>query len=337
MRFKYLMLMIGPILLAVGYWASVSIPERPVGKLQEAAQEPVDKDGSHLAKGTDTQRAKIDPDGEEGRYEEDGLIVYLEPSADPRDVLLLLVIRGHRNENYLSSLRELLAYTSERALVLYLIARLRVDGAYVATEAELLELQAIDPDNAEVDVLLAHRAYENGDTELALQHIQNAAGASGSKAYQAKYLAMLGDAYLRRNGYLTDKDFVSIIGYGAAYAMPNLSSFDRMCRENSEHPDWRAACGGRGEVLFEFGETVLERVIGAKFATDYLPGDIQHYADYREEIQETLVSLGTELEEIVTNSDLFIDRQTWEIYVEIYETEGEIPALRYLIDALSNA
>ncbi|MDO3382023.1 hypothetical protein [Gilvimarinus algae] len=268
------------------------------------------------------------------------LIAYLEPSADPEDQLLLLAIRGPSGAS-VRQLRELLAYTSRRAMVLYLIAQAEQDGQPLATEQELAALKVADPNNALVDDLLAERAYRKGNAEQALHHLQNAADAPANRSYLVETLEMLGSALLRRNGYLTAGDFAEIMGYASAYPISHLHEISQLCRDNSGARDWRQTCAARGKALVSHGETLLDTAVGAELAATYAEGwgsgeqgsesQVAPWTQYSQQAQSTLLNLGQQLEEKMSRSGVVLNSQDWQGYIEVYKEQGEVAALAYLV------
>ena len=261
----------------------------------------------------------------------DELTAFLEPSADPRDILLLLAMRDSGDKDDLARLRELLHDTSERAMVLYLIAKFKVEGKYVATEQELAALKAAAPQNAVVDDLLSQRAYQQGDITQALYHLQQGAKRNVNSSYQLEYLTLTGGAYLRRNGYLTIADFTAITGIAAAYPASNLGFVTRSCAKYASDANWANACAQRGQGMFEYGETTLDRAVGARLALAYMEGDTGPYQNYSDGVQEALIALGSELDRRMADSAGVIDGSAWNRYLQLYAEHGEIIALRYLV------
>jgi len=333
MRFRYGVfgvIIVALMLLAYRGWINLQTPGSDHASSRASTQAVSSDAISPVVAAT---QGRTSSEVEKSRPDEtvDKLINFLEPSAEPRDILLLLAIRGGGDKDDLDRLRRLLSTTSERAMVLYLIAKFQIDGKYVATGEELAALKDAAPNNAVVDDLLAQRAYATGDNEQALYHLQQGAKAGVSRSYQLKHLGLTGAAYLQRNGYLTVEDFIAIKGWSAAYPVPNLSFIYRVCQENATNEAWVAACGGRGQVLFDGGETTSDRAVGARLATTYLDEDLQRYRDYSTGVQEALTMLAAELDKRMVNSAGVIDQQAWRRYMEIYAEHDEIMALRYLI------
>lgn len=266
--------------------------------------------------------------------QKDELIQYLQDSANPDEVLLLLAMTGRGSVNDEARLRELLNYTSEKAMALFFLAQFRVKGEQVASIADLEALKSLDPDNAVVDDFLAEHAYRAGDTEKALEHFQNAGQATQNNAYQAKYLDLIGDVYLRRNGYLTVTEYVDIVGFRAAQPVPNVGFASEVCRDNADNNDWQSACAARGTVMFNHGETLFDRAVGAQLVARYAQGKTGRYRDNIKQDEATLMALSEQLESKFTTSGTMIDRAVWQEYIAIYEQEGELAALQYLVNAL---
>ncbi|MCP8898138.1 hypothetical protein [Gilvimarinus xylanilyticus] len=283
---------------------------------------------------TEQSRAHRQSRGHDIAVEKDELIQYLQDSANPDEELLLLAMTGQGSANDEARLRDLVHYTSEKAMAMFLLAQFRVDGERVATTEDLEGLKTLAPDNAVVDDLLAEHAYREGNTAKALEHFQNAGQATQNNAYQAKYLDLIGDVYLRRNGYLTVTEYVDIVGFRAAQPVPNLGFVGEVCRENVDNNAWQSACSARGNVMFNHGETLLDRAVGARLVTSYGQGKTDRYRDNIKQNETTLSALSEQLESKITTSGTMIDRAVWQEYISIYEREGELAALQYLVNAL---
>lgn len=331
MHFKYRLLAIGGALLLLAYWMLVVAPKPHDASNQNIKLDAITPQEPVSVPAAKPKQPSVVAVNKKARESGNDFLAHLEASANPQDILLLLALRGSGNSDNLARLRSLLNHTSERAMVLYLIAQFKVDGEYAATVQELKALKAAAPDNAVVDDLLAQRAYDNGDTEQALYHLQQGGGATASNSYQIKYLDLIGKVYLDRNGYLTAEDFADIVGLSAAYTVPNLFFLTQACRENANQTAWVKACGARAGTLFDYGETALDRAVGARLAIEYLPGEVAIYNDYSEQRQAALITLEAELEEKLTTSGTMIAPQAWRNYLTIYAEQGEVAAMRYLV------
>lgn len=265
---------------------------------------------------------------------EDELTQYLADSANPNEMLALMLMRIPSNSEEVARLRELIHQTSEKALALYLLAQSSVEGAPVITPQELEMLKSLAPDNAVVDDVLAEHAYGSGDASQALEHFQNAANATSNNAYQVKYLEMIGDVYLDRHGYLTGNEFREILGISAAQTVPGLSFVHKACYENALDATWQSACAKRADVLFRQGETLVDRAVGARLALDFGDTDAARYSEYIQRGQSELVALSEALNEKITVSGGIINRELWQEYIALYEQEGQLAALRFLVKRL---
>lgn len=197
-------------------------------------------------------------------------------------------------------------------------------------------LEIMDRNNGAVRDFKAIQAYRDGDVDGALQALYEATSTGVTDDYQWQTMAAVGDS-LSRRGIPRNGDYMlEVISVAASSSGKRLAELSRICSEQQTNDQWRAACLGRGTVMSRNGLSLGSELFGYGLAMASAT-DTQAFLDEHQEWMNgqraQFRDLSTRFKEtVLANDNWQLSDQQWQTYLEIFASDGELAAFKYLVE-----